>query len=309
MLAGRVLAEKLGVPFNTYNTPSIAAYSRRYSRRFASSYRGYRRSFRGRRRFSGGRRFSRRPRMTRMPAYLRVRSPEAKYCDQYGLAVANIVVPDPTLGFTTTRLVGFQICAVNLCQEGAANYNRLGRRIKLKSIQITGTFIPNTPQPTPSVAQPVFARFALIYDRQPNSAGTYPNPQDIWLTRDQTGASNSSLAVNWPWCPPNVDNIDRFQVLRDCKFNFATNDPAATDEVALLITNQTLVQGTQCMLYKKLRGLETHFRSNTNPSGIADISTGALYFVIWSDISGSSPYPNSTITFKWSARLRFWDAL
>lgn len=246
--------------------------------------------------------------MTRMPAYLRVRSPEAKYVDQFGVPVTDIVTATHADGFTRTRLVGFQCCAVNLCQEGAANYNRLGRRIKLKSIQITGTFIPETPQPTPTTDQPIFCRFALVYDRQPNSGGTYPTPAEIWLTRDQTGTSNAA-GVPWPWTPPNVDNIDRFQIMRDCKFNFATNNPGATDEVALLMTNQTLVQGSQCMLYKKLKGLETHFRSNSNPTTIADISTGALYFIIWADVSGTTPFPNSTVTFKWSARLRFWDAL
>lgn len=151
--------------------------------------------------------------MRASPAFHSIRAPEAKYVDQFGVAVTDIVLPDPTAGYTVTRLLGFNIAAINLCQEGAANYNRLGRRIKMKSIQITGTFIPRIMSPLTPVTQekPIFCRFAVVYDRQPVPGGTYPTATDIWLTRNQSGTPNGTGAA-WPWSPPNVDNIDRFQV-------------------------------------------------------------------------------------------------
>jgi hypothetical protein len=240
--------------------------------------------------------------MMRSPAFQRVRAPEAKYCDMPSI---NEGVGIAAQGFLDTQVALFKIYSLNNIQEGASNFNRLGRRVRLKSIHIVGNFTRNAVAPpgAADVKVPYMARFALVYDRQPAATGVFPTAQEIWLQRDQQGTASNGL--NWPWAAANVDNVDRFQVLRDCKFGFATNDPLNVDQVVITVANQNFVQGTQCMLYKKLRGMETHYRSQTNPITVADISTGALYFCIYSDANAVQ----GTISFRWSARLRYWDAL
>lgn len=180
----------------------------RYRRRSFGSYSRFRRSFGRRGRFSRRRRgtFRRRSRMTRMPAYMRVKSPEAKYIDHKGTNSGEVM--------TFTAAAGFNLYTLNLTIEGVANFNRLGRRIRMKSIQITGAWQPfNASGGTGTFAeQPIFARFAVVYDRQPSPAGTPPTYNEIWMGRDASGTANN--AANEPWSPPNVDNIDRFQVWR-----------------------------------------------------------------------------------------------
>jgi len=232
--------------------------------------------------------------MRRLPPALMTGSPEAKYVDfPPGNANQQLSVLDTT----------YNIDTINLMQEGSSNYNRLGRRIRMKSIQITGSFFNNGA--TVIVANEAMPqiRLALVYDRNPSYNGTIsvvPAYNEIWQMRSQLGA-----ATNYEWAANNVDNQSRFIILRDCRVTFPTNFSGSTDQIALTMNN-AYIEGNQCKLFKKLRGLETNFRSNSNPTTIGDVQSGALYFI---SISNLVPATQASISFKWTARLRFYDAL
>jgi len=213
----------------------------------------------------------------------------------------------PTSGVSTQVTVPTTVgnfYTLNPVIEGSSNYNRLGRRIRMKSIQIVINMESAVQTLTPSAPATVFAprmRIALVYDRQP-SGGAVPAFNDVWQQRDQFG-----LSSDYEWSPNNVDNQSRFIILRDCKINFATNNALETNQISLSINN-AFIEGTQCKLFKKLKGLETNFRSNTvgnTGNTIADIQSGALYLVFRSNMIPA----DATIACTWTSRLRFYDAL
>jgi len=217
----------------------------------------------------------------------------------------------PTTGLPTL-VTGISTSAafylLNGVIEGASNFNRLGRRIRLKTINISMNFYTTMAVAAPGApAHPVQPRIrvALVYDRQPSTssgAGVMPAYNDIWQQRDQFG-----IASNYEWSPINVDNTSRFIVLRDCKINYPTNNGLELNQVALSMNN-AFIEGTQCKMFKKLRMLETNFRSNTTGSTgntVGDIQSGGLYIVFISNINPDS----SNILAEWTSRLRFYDAL
>jgi len=189
-----------------------------------------------------------------------------------------------------------QFFLLNGVQEGTSKFNRIGDRIRMKSIQIFGKWVPRNDE---AHEARVFGRLAIIYDRYPK--GDVPNVNDIFQMFDET-----SQAVNntYAWSPPNPTYSDRFIIVRDCKWNFTTNTPTSTNVMATLMMNNNTVEGNDCSLYKKLSGLETQYLSTRNPIQISNIGTGALWFLIW----GNNPdVANAPGSFEWSWRLRFYD--
>jgi len=176
---------------------------------------------------------------------------------------------------------------LNGIQTGAGFFNRVGSRIEMKSLHIRG-YISNVATGLQSQL-----RMVVVYDRQPN--GATPTIQTILNTRIQTGVASTTGTSEI-----NLDNRDRFVIVRD----YTVYAPAVTNTAGVL-TNGPAFPGDDeqfdVNLFIKLKGLATHYSASSNPTTIADISTGALY-CLFIDAVG-----NAIWQFSGSFRLRYDD--
>lgn len=208
-------------------------------------------------------------------ANFRATAPEVK-CIDIASGIININPP-------ATALVSL----LNGVQTGAGFFNRVGARIEMKNLHIRGvlrngaTSIQDT------------CRLIVVYDRQP--AGALPIFQDMFQTRDQTGTASVSGESE-----VNLDNRERFTIIRDKQFFL----PSTTNAAGVL-TNGPQYPGndqeSDINWFIPLKGLSTIYKSSSNPTTIADISTGALYLVACSVLT------NANWQFNLGTRLRYND--
>ena len=195
-------------------------------------------------------------RRSTLPATLYRRGPEVKTVD---LNVNGQVIDSTG-----------SIALLNGVAEGTSFYNRIGRRISLKSVQISGTLNDNTAG-TPT-NDSLYVRMLVLYDRQ-NNGGTPALPD---ILQDVTAAGT---IVTDAYSGINMSNSDRFKVLMDNRV-FIPNDNTTN-------AGQNLEQGiagylpgtgeTNIKRYIKLNGLETNYgTANANAAGC---QTGALWLV------------------------------
>jgi hypothetical protein len=172
--------------------------------------------------------------------------------------------------------------------QGAGNNQRIGNKISMKALRMKGQVI------NLATAVQTYARLLVVYDKQPN--GALPTYATVMQTRDSTGA-----ATNTAFSDPNFDNKERFTILRDTTMVF----PSVTNTAGVL-TNVGFDQGTKSDinifnvdLYIKLKGLHTAYTGAT--AGIADISTGSLFFGVIIHQGAA------TWTFRNTERLTYYD--
>ena len=179
---------------------------------------------------------------------------------------------------------GTTVILVNGCIPGSQNYNRIGRKINSKSLQIHGFLI--IANQANAVEQKV--RMLVVYDKQSNGvAPTYAN-----VIQSQNIAGTTSSTIN---DMVNLDNRDRFEIIRDRLFYLGGQNTTAT---------QTWTSGPNLVTvdeYIPLGNRETLF--NAGAAGtIGDIASGAIYVML------ISSQPNATGCNFYSAfRVRFVD--
>lgn len=186
------------------------------------------------------------------------------------------------------------VCPVPLI--GAGFYNRLGNRTRGVSLQITGRLIPSLGNASTSAAQ--LCRIMVIYDRQAN--GALPA---IGTILGDTVASGTTGAPG-PTSGLNVNNRDRFMVLRDRKVMLPTLgvDGATLDTNVITSTNDIGKGGLNYQEFIKLKGLETCY--NTTAAGtVADISAGSFFFLIYNEDAST----NAAWAFGAICRFKFLD--
>lgn len=189
-----------------------------------------------------------------MPAVLHARAPEKKVVDTLNNAVA----------INTTGV----FTLLNAMVPGATEYQRVGRKISMSSVQLRGFIRFRQAGTAPSND---FIRAILFYDRQPNGAA--PVLADVLQDVDNTGGNSSTSLSSL-----NINNADRFKILRDMYWSV----PSASVATA---QNGT-TGGAQLLDYKpasfrefvSLKGMEVHFNAGTAGT-IADITTGSLYLL------------------------------
>lgn len=191
------------------------------------------------------------------------------------------------------------IIPLNLIQAGSSFFNRVGRKVEMKSLLIEITLRPVVA--ARSTASDT-ARILVVYDRQTN--GALPAISDILQDTEQNGTNTTQANSNI-----NLNNRDRFQIIRDIRMclpaitNAATGVPTAAWP--------TLIQGTasggQGALVRefiKLGELCTQFRADSSPAVIGDIATGALYLITFSEQAAGA---EGFSAVSWNARLRYHD--
>jgi len=179
------------------------------------------------------------------------------------------------------------IFPINLVQQGAGSWNRVGRKIRMKSLRIKGICQYSLVTSVNTFSNST--RMFVVYDRQPSSA-TVPTFDQIFGGTDQTGAEASTFLSNLRY-----DNTERFVVLKDEVFNSKNNvfNAANTAESQMAFD-----------VYIKLKGLMTVFSGQSAPMTIADISSGAIYIGFRGEANSAANFA----TIKDSVvRLRYYD--
>jgi len=206
--------------------------------------------------------------------------PEKKGVETPISSVGNIVA---TTGTNADSFV------LNLIQAGNGSWNRVGRKVHLKSVRLFGvagcTYTANAGLGVG------FLRMVVVWDKQP-SGGAIPAWDQIFGNTDQSGTETSSVMSR-----PRYDNMDRFQVLRDVELL----PQALFDGVTAADLRSVYFPFDE---YIKLGNKEVVFSGQSTPMTIADISTGALYVYYRAPVVSATS--NWTVTNAF-ARLRYSD--
>nr|UOF79006.1 capsid protein [Cressdnaviricota sp.] len=184
-----------------------------------------------------------------------------------------------------------QIYPLNLIRAGSSFFNRIGRKINLKSCHLKLYIVPIR-----TTAFPSYVRVMLVYDSQTN--GALPAISDIIQDTDQGGGNTTDATSS-----ANLNNRDRFKILTDWRIVL----PSST-YTAGVITNPGFIDPVSTTFdlerYVKLKGLITQYKADSSPAVIGDIATGGLYLVTYGDAGAG----NEGYRVEGSARLRYYDS-
>jgi len=195
----------------------------------------------------------------------------------------------------TTTNTNANITGLNLIQNGTGSWNRIGRKIKMTSVRLTG-FAVFTARPavTTGIVRGGQMRMALVYDKQP-SGGAFPTWEQIFGITGQSGTEAGAIFGG-----TRFDNQSRFEVLRDVIFEC---NPTAVSTG----TTPDVVYKYKIDEYIKLANRETVYNTTTNPAAITDIASGSLLLCFRADVNTANEAV-WTVDSESYARLRFYDS-
>ena len=181
---------------------------------------------------------------------------------------------------------------LNLIQQGAGSWNRVGKKVNLRSLRIRGDINHTQATGAPGLTYGQVVRCVIVWDKQPSS-GTIPQWQDMFGFTAQDGTEGTSM-----YAPIRYDNMDRFSILRDVTYD---PQPGAKAQTA----PDTVVYQNTIDEYIRLGDRECVFSGQSNPMTIADISSGAIYFCVRAKINNTNTTQSSINNM--TARLRYTD--
>lgn len=200
--------------------------------------------------------------------------------------VKSLDLPGAAYTLNTTALV----TPLNLIRAGTSFFNRIGRKVTLKSLHIKGQL-----RPVRTSAVVDYVRIMVVYDAQTN--GALPAIADIIQDTDQAGTNTSNT-----YSAANLNNRDRFKILMDERIPLPTITITAG-----VMTNPGLLDPVQPSVdiqrYIKLKNLPTMFKVDSSPAVIGDIATGGLYLVTF----GANAAASEAFEYAASTRLRYID--
>lgn len=178
---------------------------------------------------------------------------------------------------------GTALQLLNGCVPGSQNFNRIGRKIQLKSLQVRGYFVASD-----ATVANTMARMIIVYDKQPNGAA--PTWANIVTSQNISGTTSSTVNDMI-----NLDNRDRFEIIRDHVCTLASKNDTATQSYS---GSPTILHLNE---FIKLGKRETVYNAGTAGT-IGDITSGSLYVFFIS----SEAFANGC-AFIGSFRTRFID--
>lgn len=183
---------------------------------------------------------------------------------------------------------------LNLIQQGAGSWNRIGRKVCLKSLRLRGTVHHEwNPVATTAASSGNVMRMVVVWDKQPSGAAI-PTYDTIFGRTIQDGTESCSFLDGLRY-----DNTDRFSVLRDETFY-------ANPQTALFTgTTNTNFDVYPFDIFIPLKDRETVFLGQSAPMTIADISTGAIYVFYRAAIDSVNNF--MSVGGPGVARLRYID--
>lgn len=217
--------------------------------------------------------------------YGRPGNSEVKGCD-YSLAVSPILATTNTNGSEVT---------LNLVAPGTGSYNRVGRKIRMKSLRLKGNFVYSyTREVTTGDLKAAVIRMVIVYDQQPS--GAVPTYDTVFGRTVQDGTESTSYLD-----PIKYDSMGRFKILKECVFTM--NPQLWNNEGGTTDLTQIEAHFDE---YIKLKGLETVYSGQSSPCTIADLSTGGLYVYFRCD-QNTTGTAVASIGSNSMARLRYYD--
>lgn len=188
--------------------------------------------------------------------------------------------------FNTTGTVNL----LNGLATGANSYNRIGRAITMKSVLIRGRVYQFQAGTTPAND---FLRLALVYDKQTDGAA--PTWANVFSSVDNTGAVATDA-----FAPVNLDNSDRFIVLRDQFWKVDAPGGSTT------VQNSQVASDFKEFSFKwfvKLADLPAIYTATASTGTVSDVQSGGL-FVISHGLSGAA---DAQYLAQFTSRVRFTD--
>lgn len=184
---------------------------------------------------------------------------------------------------STVASTTFTSNILNFIPTGTDIYQRIGRKVSMKSLHIKGRLAASG---NPAIND--FVRLMVVYDRQNNvSAG--PTSGDIFLGQDAAGLTSTTA-----WDFKNINNTARYKVLMDKSYNLPQFGITMGDSVYRDANQETCFDE-----YIKLKGAEAQWTTGSN---LPD--SGALFFIIYGvNLPAAAP-----TTVQWVSRLRYSDA-
>lgn len=185
------------------------------------------------------------------------------------------------------------INAVNLIRVGSSMFNRIGRKVEMRSIRVKLQW--NTLNVTRATITPEWARVSIVYDRQTN--GAFPAMADVFQDTDQAAANTSDSLSGI-----NMDNRERFVTIMSK--NLAIPQATATAGVLTNVFPNGSSEWPIIDEFRKLRGLTTHYKADSAPAVIGDIATGALYIVSDTNLTAAGA---ELFQMLYNVRLKYVD--
>jgi len=252
--------------FQISNMPSATAYSKKRKALTASMAK-----------------YTKRPMSARALTALRVPNPspgpELKAFDQ----------PNQSLAFLAPS-AGISYQLLNNIDQGTDLFQRVGRKISGKSIQLRG-FVRYPVATTGGGNNSDLYRVMVIYD-------TRPNGQDPTISEIFSDANNAAVTTGLSFI--NLNNRDRFRVIMNKTMTppqiIAASGPAATDGH----NNVTWLEE-----YLKVDGMETIYNQGKD-EGILDIQYGAFY-IVCTAVNNTIGLDGTGPKFEFQTRYRYVD--
>lgn len=197
---------------------------------------------------------------------------EIKSCDMPNFALAST---------TTTTTAG---TLLNLIKTGSSNYQRVGRKVFMRSIYLRGELEFSSP----SEQKRGHYRLLVVYDSQTNGAA--PTWADVIQAVDNAGGTTSEV-----WDGLNLGNRDRFRVLIDKDWAISGTTDFGTPGVPFSVLNagdSTIVE------FRSLKGMETVYGADAGALG--DIKSGAIWCWFFGSQAGE-------VRVQIGCRIRYTD--
>lgn len=178
---------------------------------------------------------------------------------------------------------------INAISNGPEIYQRVGRKVYMKSVAIKG-FVINA-----ATSIQDLGRIFLIYDSQSN--GAFPSVADVISDFNSAGVTTSGTSSI------NLNNRQRFQIIRDHHITL----PAVTNTAGVLTNgpsfNDTTRYSFEINWFIKLKGLEAIYNQLAPGGGpdITEIASGSLFLMF------VSTQADATYNFIGQTRLRYYD--
>jgi len=177
---------------------------------------------------------------------------------------------------------------LNGVASGSAFYQRVGRKICMKSLYITGTITPFTSGAT-AISQS-YCRVIVVYDSQAN--GVAPTWANVIQSYTAGGTPSNGVLDQF-----NLDNRERFRILADRRWDM----PGFSGTAVTTVPSGNSSSDQVVKMFIKLRNLEVQFSADT--AGIGSIATGSIYILSLSDYAPATNY----YLMSYTARIRYSD--
>jgi len=224
----------------------------------------------------------------------KVSTREYKYIDNISTAVS-----------ISTASIGGYSQWLNNINLGSFDVNRLGNKIKMKTLHFKAFITPST-NPTSTPLYPNLIRMLIVYDAQFNGAATAPTLPEILQTMNSAGNQETGVFTG-----VNIGNRARFTILRDYlratgRIDYDVDNITPLGGISTPANGCGGGQGSeksgQLFLIDDFIqiNMPTLWKSNPTQGSLTGIQTGALFFYVFCAQSSGTWAVNfaSRLTFK-----------